>query len=515
MMSLCLIILSVSDWMAFFGRFHPLLVHLPIGFLMLIALIEVLRLLGKLSVSAEVIRIALFVSALSATFACVAGYFLSLEGGYNEEILDDHKWQGIGLATFCWVALIAQNQWLTKKIKFTKFIYLPALTLATLLTFVAGHHGGNLTHGETYLTENTPPTFRNWLGMPDKIIDKQATEKATAQLADVNEAMVYQEIIHPIFKQKCEQCHNAGKMKGNLRMDEMALLQKGGKNGVIFKANNVEESEFIKRILLPDNDEHHMPPKGKNQISENELSLMKWWVEQGATFDKKVSQLSVGEPIKPILATLGGGMGVAVLATNATVKQDRFDLENKLLTQEVSTIDAGISDEIKESGALILPFAQNNNYVEISYINNAKLTDKEAIVLAKAPEQTIWLKLSNTQITDKTLEEVAKLKYLTRLHLEKTKITDNGLNQLKTLQNLEYLNLIGTSITDAGLKNLTAIKSLKKIYVWQTKVTQTGADDLKKTLPNLIIDLGISELQVAAFLKVKSEEKSDDLYKKK
>lgn len=509
-MSHLLILLSVSDWTAFFGRFHPLLVHLPIGFLMLVALFEVFRMLGKLSLSPETIRIALLVSAISATLACIAGYFLSLEGGYDEEILDEHKRQGLWLAVFAWLAWSAKNEWLIGKISVITRLYKPTIIVATLLMFVAGHHGGNLTHGETYLTENTPPPFREWLGMADKVDNLKTVEKA--KITNVNEAMVYKEVIHPIFKEKCQQCHNKSKMKGELRMDEVALIQKGGKNGVIFKANNVDESEFIKRILLPESDEHHMPPKGKNQITENELSLMKWWVEQGASFDKKVSQLTINESIKPILATLGGGMGQSLIIS--AVKQDKFELEEKILAQEANMIEAGVSEEIKKTGALILPFGQNTNYVEISYLNNSKLTDNEAIVVAKAPEQTLWLKLSNTQITDKTMVEVAKLKNLTRLHLEKTKITDNGLLLLKPLQNLEYLNLIGTQITDAGLQTLASMKSLKKIYLWQTKVSQAGADKLKKALPNLIVDLGINEQQIVGFLKDTSK-RNDDIYKKK
>jgi uncharacterized membrane protein/Leucine-rich repeat (LRR) protein len=499
----------LNDWMSFFGRFHPLLVHLPIGFLMLIALIEVFKMMGKLTISPDLIKFSLLVSALSATFACIAGYFLSLEGGYDNEILDEHKWQGIWLAVFTWLAWLAKNEWFTEKIALNTILYVPALTLATLLMFVAGHHGGNLTHGETYLTENTPQPFRAWLEMPDKVDNQQNTE--IPKIANVNEAMVYQEVIYPIFKQKCEQCHNKNKMKSDLRMDGILFFQKGGKNGVIFKANNVEESEFIKRILLPESDEHHMSPKGKNQISENELTLMKWWVEQGASFDKKISQLTVNEAIKPILATLGGGMGAVALTA---VKQDKFDLEDKILTQNVSELDAKVAEEIKKTGALILLLAQNNNYLEINYINNSKLTDKEAVVVSKAPEQTIWLKLSNTQITDKTLEEVTKLKNLTRLHLEKTKITDNGLNQLKSLQNLEYLNLIGTSISDTGIQNLVSMKNLKKIYLWQTKVSQAGVDKLKKALPNLIIDLGITKQQTASYLK-DTTKLNDEVYKRK
>ena len=511
-----MLFLSITDWTSFFGRFHPILVHLPIGFLTIIGIIEFLRLLGKLSVEQELIRVVMLVTAISATLACIAGYFLSLEGGYNEEMLDEHKWQGIWLAVFCWIAWLSKNSWLNQKTGVNQLVYTPALIISLILMMVAGHHGGNLTHGETYLTDNTPQPFRTWLGMPAKV-EKDNSEKSAEKpkIQNIQEALVYQDIIRPILKEKCEQCHNAGKMKGELRIDQVDFFKKGGKHGAIFLANNIDESEFINRILLPESDEDHMPPKGKVQITENELALFKWWVEQGASFDKKVAQLTVSEPVKPILASLSGGATNNSIQQSSGVKQDKFEVEDKLLSKSVEAIEGKVVDELKKSGALVLPFAQNNNFVEISYMNNPKLNDKEAMVISKAPEQTLWIRLSDTQITDLTLVEVAKLKNLTRLHLEQTKITDNGLKHLSLLQNLEYINLIGTKISDTGLINLSALKNLKKIYLWKTNVTQAGAEALKKKLPNAKIDLGMTEQQIADFLKAKPNEVSDDLYKKK
>lgn len=508
-----MLILVISEWTSFFGRFHPLLVHLPIGFLIIIGVFELLKLTGRLSVSQEIIRVLFLISALSATFACIAGYFLSLDGGYNEDMLDEHKMQGIWLAVFCWIGWLAKNAWLDRRIGITKILYAPALVLSLIFMMIAGHHGGNLTHGETYLTDNTPQPFRSWFGMPEKTDNENSNATEKPKIQNIDEAMVYKDIIQPIFKQKCEQCHNANKMKGDLRMDEVELFKKGGKHGSIFRVGNVDESEFIKRILLPESDDDHMPPKGKTQITENELALMKWWIEQGAPFDKKVSQVKVSETIKPILASLGNGAGS--IEEGKGVKQDKFTIEEKILTGNVSAIENNVIADLKKSGALILPFAQNNNFIEISYINNSKLADDMAGVIAKAADQTLWLRLSDTQITDKTLTEVAKLTNLTRLHLEQTKITDAGLSQLSTLKNLEYLNLIGTKISDNGVKKLGTLKNLKKLYLWKTDVTPRGAEELKKLLPELQIDLGMTEQQIADFLKAKPNEISDDVYKKK
>nr|MCU0324982.1 leucine-rich repeat domain-containing protein [Spirosomataceae bacterium] len=171
--------------------------------------------------------------------------------------------------------------------------------------------------------------------------------------------------------------------------------------------------------------------------------------------------------------------------------------------------------ELKKNGALILPFAQNSNFLEISFINNRNFSDKESAVLSKLTDQTLWLRLSDTQIGDKSIEEIIKLKNLTRLHLENTKITDAALSKLASLKNLEYLNLIGTQITDVGLRQLANNKNLKKIYLWQSKATQAGVDELKKSLTNATVDLGISQKEVEEFLKAKADTVSDDVYKKK
>ncbi len=223
-----LTLFQASDWTYFIGRFHPVLVHLPIGFLLIAALLEIGKRTGKISVSDSSITFILFWSAVGATLACIAGYLLSLGGGYDEELLSDHQWQGIGVAVFAWIA------WLFKsgKISIGSAVYLPALGLSTLLTFTAGHDGGSLTHGDGYLTQYTPEPFRSMAGIPPRTEEKTEIKPIT----DINQAVVYKDIVQPILEMRCVQCHNANKQKGGLRMDNMAMLLKGGEDGPVFVA---------------------------------------------------------------------------------------------------------------------------------------------------------------------------------------------------------------------------------------------------------------------------------------
>jgi len=94
-----------------------------------------------------------------------------------------------------------------------------------------------------------------------------------------------------LLQRKCYGCHNANKKKGGLEMDKPDLLMKGGKDGVVIVPGKAEESEMMKRLMLDRNEEHHMPPKEKPQLNEQEIALVHWWIDAGADLNKKVKEL--------------------------------------------------------------------------------------------------------------------------------------------------------------------------------------------------------------------------------
>lgn len=146
--------------------------------------------------------------------------------------------------------------------------------------------------------------------------------------------------------------------------------------------------------------------------------------------------------------------------------------------------------KIRESGALVLEIAQNDNRLDVSYLTAQGKVTNELLAPLKELTRLAHLNLRGTEVTDDGLASFAKQKSLVRLHLEKTKITDKGLEQLKELENLEYLNLYGTEIGDAGLAHLEGLKKLKSLYLWQTKVTDEGVKKLQAALPGLKIVRG-------------------------
>ena len=489
----------IDNLLQFFGRFHPLLVHLPIGFLILAAVFEWLARKEKYANLNPAVGFSLFWGMISAVIACAMGYALSLGGDYNPDTLAIHQYLGIGTAIFALLAWLLKRGSLSFLAKTQRLV--PVFML--LLLSATGHYGGSLTHGSEYLTQ---PALA-LMGLAPAVAMANDNEKAKP-IANINEAKVYQEVIQPIMKQKCWQCHNADKQKGQLRMDELALLQKGGKHGVIFKAGDVASSEMYKRLLLPESDEYHMPPKGKNQLSEEEIALVEWWIAEGANFDKKVKDLKQNEKVKPFFAALSGG---------DTGSEKAIPSIPDVPKESISAASNSDIENLKKLNALVMSVSSESPYLMANFVNAPDFNDANASSISALGKNLVWLRLGSTKITDKALVEVAKLPNLSRLNLEHTAITDDGLAQLSGLKNLQYLNLFDTKVSDKGLMALAKCTNLRNLYLYQTKATPAIVAALQKALPYLKVDIGgyMTAALTSDTVIYKAEPKKEEAKKKK
>ena len=255
----------------FFGRLHPLLVHLPIGILLMGIFLQTLSLNPRYGISQGVIKIVLLCGAISALASCVTGYTLSLSGDYDDNLVSWHMWMGLcvtGVSALLFVMLVRKTGGLAYRL---------ACLLLLVLIIITGHLGGELTHGSDYLGSAFD-------GGTD------AGVVARKPIANIREARVYGDVIQPMLQVHCYSCHGPNKQKGKLRLDDSAWIVKGGKDGPVIRAFHPEESELLKRMLLPVEDEHRMPPKEKTPLKESEIAIFQWWVGQGADFSGKVKE---------------------------------------------------------------------------------------------------------------------------------------------------------------------------------------------------------------------------------
>ncbi len=447
----------------FFGRFHPLLVHLPIGFLVLLISLEALACLpwfrGLRSARSAILALTLPATALSA--GC--GWLLARGGEYDAKLLDWHMWAGFGMAGGCLLVLILHG------LNWRKTYGVVVLLLFSGL-LVTSHYGGSLTHGSDYLTRYLPALQRQ--------INGEAAPAATAAGSSAaSNPSAFASLVQPLMTAKCVACHGPQKSKGGLRLDTLEAMLKAGKKGPSLVAGKSADSHLIQRLKLPSQDDDHMPPDGKPQASADEIALLEWWIDAGAPDDKTPDELKlpanlahlVNAPAPTTAPTPdkpGADAAKTPPAAVAAVAGPKPLAEVLALTEPLAA----------ELGIALLPLAQGQPWLQANAsIARAKFGDAELAKLAPLAANLRWLDLTGTAVTDQGLAQIAAMPHLTRLHLARTAITDQGLVHLAPLVELEYLNLYGTPLTDAALPLLKPLCKLHQLFLWQTGISPAAA----------------------------------------
>lgn len=433
---------AVPDSVLFVGRLHPLLVHLPIGFLLLLAVFEALVRFQRFKGLAQARGVILTMALAASIVTAICGWLLAKGGGYDAALLAWHRWTGVAVAAGVLLACLAQWR------GFDAF-YRGALLATLLVMAVASHHGGTLTHGRGYLTRYAPAPLRHFLGSRDAITPKAPT--------DLRQAVVFTQIVQPILQGRCADCHGEENFKGGLRVDSYEALLRGGQSGPAIDKGKSAMSRLIHHMQLPLNHGGHMPPRGKPQPGPEELSILSWWIDAGAPTDKTVAALGPTPVVMRALETMFGPQGPDVPPL------------------KLADLESAIARLRSELGIGIEPIAANEPWLACSANPNGPFCDAQLEKLGALGPNIRWLNLSGTKISDAGLRSISGWANITRLHLDRTGITDAGLACLANLRYLEYLNLHGTAVGNAGLRHLSGLARLQKLYLWQTKVTPEAA----------------------------------------
>jgi uncharacterized membrane protein len=430
------------------GHFHPLFVHLPIGILLLAILFELLPSKKRYRSLKRSILTILVIGSVSAVMSCITGYLLSQSGDYESEAVGWHQWIAIILTIYA-----VGYAWMRDRKEYKSYRKMFAFVLLILL-MITGHLGGSLTHGEGYLSAG----FGSTSGL---------------DLTKVNleQAIFYEDLAKPVMEQRCYGCHGSSRQKGKLRLDAPEHILKGGKDGKVLIAGRTDESEMINRMLLPLDDEDHMPPKEKPQPSAQEIEILKIWIASGADFKKSLKDAGQLAAVKKIISS-----------KNMVTASD-------VPTGEIKAADQNTLNKLTKLGVVLIPVASNSNYLSANMINVTAL-DSAVDLLTKIKEQLIWLKTSSQPITDNHLSKLVQLEKLTRLTIDHAQITDAGLSLIASLTQLQYLNLNGNHITAAGLAPLKALADLKSIYLYQTQIRKEELASIKNYFPNSVIESG-------------------------
>ncbi|TVQ03809.1 MAG: hypothetical protein EA359_08505 [Balneolaceae bacterium] len=454
-----------ADLLLFFGRFHILLVHLPIALLLLAAIMELFSRFRPFEYLGRSVTFVLVLSATASIASVFAGLMLATGGGYNESLLNSHKWWGIGVTFFTIAALVFKILPISNP-KISEIIYGLTLTVAVVSLFVASHLGGSLTHGQNYLIAYMPDQLKNLLRID---MDDNAV-----MFDNIDEAVIFSDLVFPVFNDRCVSCHNPDRTEGDLRLDSFDHLMRGGENGPAIISRSPDNSDLFLRIIAPRNDDNRMPPGNRRPLADHQIEIIKWWILEGANPELAVNEAKLTPEIETILAQLSGK------SPESPVIYDVY----------VEPADARAVAQLTNAGIVVTPVSREHNYLRSSFVNVEHIDPELVRSLSQIASQLVWLDLSYTPVSDEHLTIISGLHALTRLNLNATQITDEGIKHLGLLENLEHLSLVGTSVSDASLETLSELPNLKNLYIWQTNISDAGYAWLADHNPEIEADRG-------------------------
>ena len=383
---------------------HPMILHFPIVLIVLYVL-YVLFFQKRISPPETALHIGewlLLLSAFTAAITALMGLFLSREEGYDAEALLWHKWGGVGVSLLMLLWYGLRNN-LTK----TK----TGTIAATLISFAAiiftGHQGAGITHGQNFLLAPLLP------------------EKKQQQVL-LEDAEVFTNMVKPILQSKCISCHNSKKAKGELVMETKELLLKGGKDGKLWDTTEAGFGLMMKRIHLPLETKKHMPPQGKPQLTEEDISVLSNWIKNGADFKIKVVDLAANSELRKIADRIF-----------STIETDEYDF---------AAADEGKVQSLNNNYRIVYPLAKNSPALGAEFFNASQFKPESLKDLLEVKQQLVSLSLDKMPVKDEDLKTISQFSQLRKLNLSFTNITGATINELNGLKELKQLSLSGTAI---------------------------------------------------------------------
>ena len=421
---------SHGEWLQFLGRFHPVIVHLPIGLLLLVPLLELgSRIRPVLREAAELV---LWLTIPACVGATLLGFLLAYGSGDSGARVTQHMWGGIALTI-----LVVLCVWVRSAAELGAVIGAPKVVYGSLLTFAIGlmlwatHQGGSLTHGDKYLTEHAPALLKQGPGW----LTLRGSESAAP-------GSFYAMQIHPIFDANCVSCHGESKVKGKLRLDTYDRLMRGGEDGAVVIPGSAERSILFQRITLPVDHKKFMPSEGKPPLKPREIAMIKAWIEDGASPQAASVKGFPAQTVEVALKPVGDYSGLMA------------DIQRTALATGVSVLPVSRKPE----DGLIL------NAVDAP----ERFGDAQLASFQKFAPYFVELELGRTAVTDGCFDALARFDHLRILHLEGTGVTGSGLTKLTHLSELGYLNLSGTKTTKEAAATLGSMSQIRHLYLYNT-----------------------------------------------
>jgi uncharacterized membrane protein len=159
--------------------------------------------------------------------------------------------------------------------------------------------GPRMPMGASPLAEKEVRLIRAWIDHGDfSAVEAASSEPAaktvTSHRSNV-ESPLFATKIRPILAARCYQCHGPKVQQNGLRLDSLAAILKGSDYGKIVTPGNSADSRLIRRLTAL---ERPQMPYGGPPLSQDQINLIRKWIDEGAPGPDSTAPVGPTEPIK-------------------------------------------------------------------------------------------------------------------------------------------------------------------------------------------------------------------------
>jgi len=141
----------MQDFIYFLGRFHVLVLHLPIGIILAAVALDWIARGERFRALGAVSPFLWALAAVSAVATAALGYMHFAEGKFSGDSAAAHRFFGTTVAVFTVIVW-----WLSRRPELYKRVNVATGVVLLVLVTITGHFGGNLTHGSSFLWQYAP-----------------------------------------------------------------------------------------------------------------------------------------------------------------------------------------------------------------------------------------------------------------------------------------------------------------------------------------------------------------------
>ncbi len=438
--------INFGIYFQWFGKMHPILLHFPIVFGLGIAGYYIYE--RDIKEMNPLFSPLLTLHSLLTTVVAIFGIFLSKQGNYDDDLLFWHQWGGVSIAYISWIL-----QMLHEYNDFFKSHFLLRLSLSAIFTVILlffTHKGAQLTHGMDVLS---------W---PEKEIMPEITVNLDKT------ATVYERAIGPLFHQKCVSCHSPKKAKGNLLLDSPENILKGGKHGSIFSNQNNTKSLLLERLSLPMSDENHMPPKGRLQLTKEELKLLKFWIQAGGNLEIKMNELVQSDDL-------------FLLAR---------DWMPTIPHQDNSQHTFPNLNEYNSNYCTVNYSYAGSSNIEVSFYQSDFYTHEILKRLTPIQSQIVYLNMQSMPLKKADIAFIAQCDKLQKLNLNYTQLSADQLVPLKKLIQLKSISMYGLRYEEKAWLAFFENAPFNKVHLWSKNLSVQQINKIRTSYPKIDFTFG-------------------------